>query len=108
MYVANNLLYAFVLKTKAIADVLVIAIGFVLRLIVGAIAIGVTPSSWLLVCGFSLALLLGFGKRRMELMTSEEYTVRVEMRKTLTIYTPQKLDSLMSICASVSLMWFML
>src|SRR6185503_11751341 len=104
LYLGNNLLYGWFLKDKVIADVLSIAIGFVLRLLGGAAAIGVPPSSWLIVCGFSLALLLGFGKRRAELLNSEGSHARV----TLATYTAPKLDSLMSICGSVSLVSYML
>lgn len=104
VYLANNVVYSFWLKKKVIADVLSISVGFVLRLLGGAVAIGVVASSWLIVCGFSLALLLGFGKRRAELVQCEgRYT-----RATLISYTDQKLDALMSICASVSLVSYML
>jgi 4-hydroxybenzoate polyprenyltransferase len=104
LYVANNLFYSAWLKTRVIADVVSIAIGFVLRLLAGAAAIAVPASSWLIVCGFALALLLGFGKRRAELLVSD----RLDTRATLISYTPQKLDSLMSICGSVSLLSYML
>jgi 4-hydroxybenzoate polyprenyltransferase len=60
-YAANNVLYNALVKRHRIADVISIAVGFVLRLVAGSVAIGVAPSSWLLVCGFSLALFLGFG-----------------------------------------------
>ncbi len=104
LYLGNNLLYSWFLKNKVIADVVSIAIGFVLRLLGGAAAINVPASSWLIVCGFSLALLLGFGKRRAELLNSEGSNARV----TLALYTAPKLDSLMSICGSVSLVSYML
>ena len=84
----------------AIADVISIATGFVLRLVAGAIAIGVVASSWLLVCSFSLALFLGFGKRRSELALAEQGRV---YRPVLRAYTPSTLDSAMGITATLTL-----
>lgn len=67
LYLANSLLYCLYLKNKVIADVMAIAAGFVLRILAGCAAIAVEPSTWVVVCGFSLALVLGFGKRRTEI-----------------------------------------
>jgi len=104
-YVLNNILYNARLKTVAIADVIAIAMGFVLRLVAGAIAIGVVASSWLLVCSFSLALFLGFGKRRSELALAEQGRV---YRPVLRAYLPSTLDSAMGISATLTLMCYML
>lgn len=57
------------LKHVPIVDVVMIAAGFVLRAIAGAVAVDVPMSRWLLVCTFLLALFLGFGKRRHEYVT---------------------------------------
>src|SRR5262245_51680844 len=91
-YVLNNVLYNAWLKRQQIADVISIAAGFVLRLVAGTIAIGAVASSWLLVCSFSLALFLGFGKRRSELALAESGRV---YRPVLKTYTAPMLDSLM-------------
>jgi 4-hydroxybenzoate polyprenyltransferase len=104
-YVVNNVVYNARVKAVAIADVLSIATGFVLRLVAGAIAIGVMASSWLLVCGFSLALFLGFGKRRSELALAEQGRV---YRPVLRAYTASTLDSAMGITATLTLMCYML
>jgi len=104
-YVINNVLYNARIKAVAIADVISIATGFVLRLVAGAIAIGVVASSWLLVCSFSLALFLGFGKRRSELALAEQGRI---YRPVLRAYTPSTLDSAMGISATLTLMCYML
>lgn len=62
-YVALTLLYSLFLKAIAVVDAMALATGFLLRLVAGAVAIPVTISQWLIVCGFLLALLLAFGKR---------------------------------------------
>ena len=67
-YLALNALYGAWLKHVVIVDVFAIAAFFVMRLVAGAVAISVTPSIWLLLCGGLLALYLGFAKRRHELV----------------------------------------
>jgi 4-hydroxybenzoate polyprenyltransferase len=104
-YAANNVVYNVLLKRRSVADIISIALGFVIRLVAGSFAIGVPPSSWLLVCGFSLALFLGFGKRRSELSLADS---GMKFRPALQGYSATKLDSLMSISASLTLMSYML
>jgi 4-hydroxybenzoate polyprenyltransferase len=58
--------YSVWLKHLVLVDVLVVAIGFVLRAVGGAVAIGVEISGWLLICTILLALFLALGKRRHE------------------------------------------
>ena len=59
LYLVNNVAYSVFLKQKVVADVLSIAAGFLFRILAGAVAVNVQPSSWLLICGFSLAIFLG-------------------------------------------------
>jgi 4-hydroxybenzoate polyprenyltransferase len=59
-------LYSAWLKHFVIVDVLVVASGFVLRAVAGAVAIDVEISGWLLICTILLALFLALGKRRHE------------------------------------------
>ena len=67
-YIALTLLYSVVLKDLVFVDVLVVAAGFVLRVVGGAVAIGVPVSHWLLLCAYLLALYLALGKRRAEMV----------------------------------------
>jgi 4-hydroxybenzoate polyprenyltransferase len=66
-YILLVVLYSAVLKRVVFVDVLVLAAGFVLRVVGGAIAIEVPVSRWLLLCAYLLALYLALGKRRSEL-----------------------------------------
>jgi decaprenyl-phosphate phosphoribosyltransferase len=62
-YLVLNLLYSFALKTVPVLEAMLLATGFVLRLVAGALVIHVEISHWLLICGGLLALLLAFSKR---------------------------------------------
>jgi 4-hydroxybenzoate polyprenyltransferase len=66
-YAAQNVAYSVKLKHVAFVDVGLIASGFLLRVLAGAVAIDVPASLWLLVCTGLLATLLGLGKRAHEL-----------------------------------------
>jgi 4-hydroxybenzoate polyprenyltransferase len=66
-YLVMTLLYSAFLKEAVFVDVLVVAMGFVLRVVGGAVAIDVPISRWLLLCTYLLALYLALGKRRAEL-----------------------------------------
>lgn len=67
-YLALNILYSMYVKRIVIADVMVVAVGFVMRVQAGAYAIGGDTTTWILACTFGLALLIGFSKRRYEIM----------------------------------------
>jgi len=67
-YLILTILYSLFLKRRVFVDVLVLAAGFVLRVVGGAAAIDVAVSRWILLCAFLLALYLALGKRRSELV----------------------------------------
>jgi 4-hydroxybenzoate polyprenyltransferase len=89
-YVVLTLAYSFGLKRMVIVDVLLLAAGFVLRLWGGAAAANVQASTWLLLCMMFLALFLGFGKRRQDLLTLKEDAAT--HRAVLNEYTPAILN----------------
>jgi 4-hydroxybenzoate polyprenyltransferase len=61
--------YSVWLKHLVILDVLTVAVGFVLRAVAGAVAVGADISGWLLICTVLIALFLALGKRRHEYLT---------------------------------------
>jgi 4-hydroxybenzoate polyprenyltransferase len=105
-YCLVSLAYTFMLKRVVIVDVFAIAAGFVLRAVAGALAIGVEMSSWLLICTTLLALLVGFGKRRHELMLLKEGAGG--HRRVLEEYSPRFLDMMIGITAAATVMSYAL
>lgn len=97
LYAGIYLAYNFAFKAVAVADVFAISLGFVVRAALGAAAIDVTISGWLLLCTGALALTLGFGKRRSEFMSMGEQ--RGESRPSLLEYTLPSLDALLLLSA---------
>lgn len=94
-YVVLSILYSVYLKHIVIIDVMTIAAGFVLRALGGAVIIDVEFSGWLLISSFLLALFLGFGKRRHELVLLENGGR--DHRRILAQYTSYFLDQLIGV-----------
>ncbi|OGO13589.1 MAG: phosphoribose diphosphate--decaprenyl-phosphate phosphoribosyltransferase [Chloroflexi bacterium RBG_13_68_17] len=106
-YVASNLLYSFWLKHVPIIDVLLVASGFVLRVGAGVVLLTVERfSPWLYVCMTLLALFLGFGKRRAELVLLADGAN--SHRRVLDGYTIPLLDQLIVIVSATTLMAYSL
>jgi 4-hydroxybenzoate polyprenyltransferase len=94
-YVVLLVAYSAWLKHVVIVDVLVVAGGFVLRAVAGALAIDVAISGWLLICTILLALFLALGKRRHEVLTLEESAAR--HRPILAEYSAGLLDQMVAV-----------
>jgi 4-hydroxybenzoate polyprenyltransferase len=118
-YVVLNLCYSAVLKNLSLVDATVVAIGFILRIYAGTMAVHVAPSTWLLLCTFFLALFLAFGKRRAEInaftggqmgaspAVIQEFEERnVDIAATRTVlhkYSVVMLDRFCNICATLAI-----
>lgn len=100
-YLGLQIAYTFWLKHLIVLDVMAIAAGFILRVYAGAFAINIHMSVWFLLCVISLSLFLSVGKRRAELTVLTEKAAP-QHRKTLSFYTPQLLDSYLSMFANSS------
>lgn len=101
-----NLLYSAWLKHQVILDVFALAAGFVLRVMGGAVAIQVEMSHWLLLCTTLLALFLGFGKRRHELVLLGEEAE--DHRQVLGEYNPGFLDMMIGVVSASTVMSYAL
>ena len=100
VYLAFQVAYNSGLKQVAIADVFTIALGFVLRAMLGAAAINVKISPWLVLCTGSLALMVGFAKRRHEFLIQGDQ--RTASRESLGSYSRAALDMLVGVAAATA------
>jgi len=105
-YVGINLLYSMGLRQVVILDVFLIAAGFMLRILAGTTGVGIPPTQWLLICGFMMALFLGFAKRRAELYALAGETSN--HRRVLELYQPVLLDKLIVITATCVILTYSL
>jgi 4-hydroxybenzoate polyprenyltransferase len=96
-YFVMNLAYSFKLKHIAIIDVMIIAIGFLLRVFIGGYMTGLIISIWGILLTFFLALIMGIGKRRGELLNAE---LTGKTRKALDGYNLQFTDMAMTVVSS--------
>ena len=94
-YVVLLIAYSAWLKHIVIVDVIVVACGFVLRAVAGAVVIDVEMSGWLLICTILLALFLTLGKRRYEYVALEQAAAR--HRPILAEYSPALLDQMIAV-----------
>ncbi|HWO57758.1 MAG TPA: decaprenyl-phosphate phosphoribosyltransferase [bacterium] len=106
IYVALNVAYSLGLKRVSLIDVMVVALGFVLRAVAGAEAINVEISPWLVVCTLLLALFLGFGKRRWELESLGADAT--SHRAALAGYTIPLLDQLTAVTTAATVVAYSL
>jgi 4-hydroxybenzoate polyprenyltransferase len=98
-YFVINLAYSWRLRQVFLLDVFIIAAGFMLRVLGGAYAIGVTVSSWLVLCSLFISLFLGFAKRRGELVQTEQSGKNAK-RRTLLVYRVDFVDQLLTVAAA--------
>ena len=108
LYFVMILAYSITLKKRMILDVIVIAIGFVLRAWGGSLAVGVETSEWLVACVFTLCLFMGFGKRRCELAMIPDVNEAGQHRRTLLRYTPDLLNHLITVSSGIAVITFLL
>jgi 4-hydroxybenzoate polyprenyltransferase len=100
-YLVLNLAYTFVRKHQPVVDIFAIAVGFVLRVYAGAVALEVSVSSWMFVTTLCLALYLAAVKRRQELSQSG-----VDSRKVLEQYSVSLVDRYAEMAATGALLFY--
>jgi decaprenyl-phosphate phosphoribosyltransferase len=100
VYVAVNAAYSTGAKHAALLDVFLLSSGFVIRVLLGCALVCAVASPWLVLCTSSLALFLGFTKRRADLLDGLDESHRPSLRG----YSREFLDHAITICAGVALL----
>ena len=103
-YLLLNIAYTLVLKNVSIVDVLVISIGFVLRVYGGALVIDVMPTPWIQICAGLLALFIALAKRRDDVVLE----IGAEHRVSLSGYTREFLDVCLGVTLAALLVSYMI
>lgn len=95
LYFTINILYSMGLKNKPIVDVVILATGFVIRVIYGGLITSIPISKWLYLVIITGSLYMGLGKRRNELRA------HTETREVLKYYNEAFLDKNMYVCVTL-------
>lgn len=106
IYLMLNTLYCLKLKKYAIVDVVIVSLGFVLRVLAGGLSCNIWISHWLILLSFLLALLLSLGKRRGEYVNYKESGNII--RESLENYSISFFNFAMTIVATVAIVCYIL
>ena len=101
LYFLINIAYSCGMKNIPILDIVILAGGFVLRVMFGGVIIGEEVSSWLFFTVLAAAFFMGMGKRRNELMREEN-----ETRAVNKLYTKEFLDKNMYMCITLAVCFY--
>lgn len=106
IYFILNLAYSFGLKTLPILDIIIVAIGFVLRIKSGAVIAFIGLTEWLNIMVFLLALFMAIGKRRDDVLL--KLSSGTDMRKSIKGYNLEFLNVVLAlVCAVIVVAYFM-
>jgi 4-hydroxybenzoate polyprenyltransferase len=94
VYLGLGHFYSLAGKHVVVLDVLLVAAGFVIRAVAGALAIRVPYTDWFVLCTLFLAMFIAFSKRRAELVAAGNGAIR--SRPVLAFYDQGALSSLTS------------
>ena len=106
LYLLINIVYCVRLKHIAIIDVFIIAVGFVLRIISGAMVTCVFLSHWMILMTFLLALLLAFSKRRDDVVMFEKNHVKA--RNSIVRYNLPFMNLVIGVIASITMVCYIM
>jgi len=103
IYLIINIIYSYGAKNIALLDILLLVIGFVLRVYYGAAIIGAPVSNWMYLTIMSASFFLALGKRRNEMKKAKTF-----FRNSLKVYTVDFLDRYMSITTGLAITFYSL
>jgi decaprenyl-phosphate phosphoribosyltransferase len=101
IYLMLNILYSFGLKDKTIVDVVILASGFVIRVLYGGAIVAIEVSPMLILTVLMFSLYMGLGKRR-----NEKRKIKNDTREVLKYYTDAFLDKNMYMCLTLGIVFY--
>jgi len=104
-YFILNIAYSFKLKQIAILDVMIIATGFLMRVLVGGYITGIIISDWTILLTFTAALILALGKRRGELINMN---LAGTTRKSLDGYNEPFVNAALIIACTITIVCYLM
>jgi 4-hydroxybenzoate polyprenyltransferase len=107
-YAGLNVLYSIFLKRVVIIDIMVIALGFVLRVMIGGAVNRIVLYPWILISTFLLAIFLALIKRRQELIKIQSPPGETPTRMSLQNYNLGLLDQMISIATATTLISYIM
>ena len=105
-YWLMNIGYCIRLKQIAILDVTIIAVGFVMRVLIGGIATDIWISHWLVMMTFLVTLFLAFTKRNDDYRIYEQ--TGIKPRVSISGYNKTFINEATAIIASVTLVCYIM
>ncbi len=105
-YMLMNVAYSLWLKHMAIIDIMVIALGFVLRVVAGGIACAIYLSSWIIIMTFLVTLLIAMSKRRSDFMI--QHHAGNPQRESVKNYSPLFMNVGIGILAAMSIFGYIM
>lgn len=105
-YWLMNVAYCIRLKHYAILDVAIIAVGFVIRVLIGGFATDIIVSGWLVMMTFLLALFLAFAKRKDDYRIYEQ--TGTMPRKSIAGYNSQFIDLSVTIVGTITMVCYII
>ena len=87
---------------------MIIAIGFVLRVLIGGVIDDIELSPWILIMTFLISIFLGLVKRRQEMVNLTQSAGEASTRKTLKQYNVSLLDQLISVTIATTLISYIM
>jgi decaprenyl-phosphate phosphoribosyltransferase len=99
VYFILNICYSLGLKNIPILDIIIVAIGFVIRIKAGAVLAYIGLSEWLTIMVFLLALFMAIGKRRDDVLL--KLSSGTDMRKSIKGYNLDFINVALSLTSAV-------
>jgi len=105
-YFLLNMGYSFGLKNIAILDILIVAIGFSLRVKAGGVVTDIDVSVWLNIMILLLALFMAIAKRRDDIILKME--TGTDMRKAIKGYNVDFLNTILAMFSAIIIMTYIM